>query len=76
MGDKSVEGETEVISVLKLLVLKDTCDFSLLFFNVGLLCYLFDTDSTGLHSSCHVCRYFVCWVEFDELYFSYMWKKA
>ena len=37
------EGETELISVLKLLVhyvpvLHDTCDFSLLFFNVR-VCY-------------------------------------
>ena len=23
-----------------------------------------------------VCRYFVCWVEFDELYFSYWLKNA
>ena len=23
-----------------------------------------------------VCRYFVCWVEFDELYFSYLLKNA
>ena len=29
------EGETQVISILKLLVLHDTCDFSLLFFLGG-----------------------------------------
>ena len=29
-------------------------------------------DSTGLNRDARVYRYFVCWVEFDELYFSHL----
>ena len=43
-----------------------------------LLCYLFDTDSTGLNRDvCVMCvGILCCWVEFDELYFSYLLRNA
>ena len=46
--------------------LHDTCGFSLLFFNTR-VCYAIHVIVL-VCIEMFVCRYFVCWVEFDELY--------